>query len=196
MTITAAVLAGGQSRRMGTDKSLVELAGRPLIQHVLDRLRPLGWPILLVANHADRYQSLGETIVADVLPGKGSLGGIYTALHHSATEFTFCVACDMPFLNTALIRWLATLDEEADAVVPVVAGRAQGLHALYRRRCLPVISEQLARDELRISAVYDRLAVRFVAEADLRQYDPVLRSFRNVNTPEDLGLARQIIEAD
>ena len=189
--ISVAVLAGGASRRMGTNKSFVELGGKPLVQHTLERVRRLNVPVLLVTNTPERYQQFGLEMVADVMPGKGSLGGIYTALRHSKSLFTLCVACDMPFLNVDLLSYLLSLRDSFDAVVPMIDGQPQGLHAVYHRGCAEPIREAIERDELRISALFDRLRVRLVGEAAMRAIDPDLRSFTNLNTPEELARARR-----
>ncbi|MFQ3568760.1 MAG: molybdenum cofactor guanylyltransferase, partial [Aggregatilineales bacterium] len=107
---TLAIVAGGKSTRMGRDKSFVPLNGRPLIEHVLERTRDLGQAeTILIVNQPALYAHLGLPMFADLLPDKGSLGGIYTAIHHSGTPYTLCVACDMPFLNARLLRYQVSL---------------------------------------------------------------------------------------
>ncbi len=192
--VTVAILAGGASRRMGANKSLVELEGKPLIQHVLDRVQRLNVPILLVTNQFDLYRRFQVSMVADVLPGKGSLGGIYSALTHSSSPFTLCVACDMPFLNVDLLTYLLSLRTGFDAVVPMIESQPQGLHAVYHRRCTQPIRNLLDRNELRISGIFDHLRVRLVSEAAIRLIDPDLRSFTNLNTPEELARVRREID--
>lgn len=192
-TITAAVLAGGASRRMGENKSFVELAGKPLVQHTLERVHRLNTPIFLVTNNPHLYSRFQVPMVGDVLPGKGSLGGIYSALMHSMTPFTLCVACDMPFLNVDLLKYLLSLRAGFDAVVPMIDGQPQGLHAVYHRRCAEPIRELLDRNELRITGLFDHLRVRLVGEAAIRAIDSDLRSFTNLNTPEELERVRREI---
>jgi molybdopterin-guanine dinucleotide biosynthesis protein A len=194
--ITIAVLAGGASRRMGSDKSFVELAGKPLIQHTLERVRKLKAPVLLVTNAPERYQQYQVAMVGDVVPGKGSLGGIYSALTQSTTPFVLCVACDMPFLNVNLLTYLLSLRTGFDAVVPMIDGQPQGLHAVYHRHCAEPIRELMDRNELRITNLFDRLRVRLVGEAAMRAIDPGLRSFTNLNTPEELTRARRELGGD
>ncbi len=188
-----AVLAGGASRRMGANKSLVELEGKPLVQHVLEHVRPLNAPILLVTNQFDLYRRFQVKMVADVIPGKGSLGGIYSALMHSTSPFTLCVACDMPFLNPDLLSYLVSLRTGFDAVVPMLDGQPQGIHAVYHQRCAKPIRELMDRNELRISGIFNHLRVRLVGEPAIRAYDPELRSFTNLNTPEELARVRREI---
>lgn len=193
-SVTVAVLAGGRSLRMGKNKSFVALQGRPLIQRVLERVALLSLPTILIANAVEDYQSFGLPVFPDVLPGKGSLGGIYTALHYSQTEVVLCVACDMPFLNPELLRYLGSLHEGYDAVVPCVNDRPQGLHAHYRRDCMHSLWQALEHDQLKIGKYLDQIRVRYVEEGDLRRFDPDLRSFINLNTPDDLLRAEQGLE--
>ena len=189
---SVAVLAGGQSLRMGQDKSFVTLAGRPLVEHTLERVARLGLPVHIITNLPERYAQYGLPMFADVIPAKGSLGGLYTALTYSSTAWTLCVACDMPFLNEALLEDLLARRDICDAVVPVVAARPQSLHAIYHQRCLGSIHDALVRDDLKIQRLFGRISVHFVAEAHLRAFDPDLRSFVNVNTPDELARARAI----
>lgn len=191
--VTVAVLAGGASRRMGTDKSFVELGGRPLIEHTLERVRALNAPLLLVTNTPDRYRQFQVPMVGDVIAGKGSLGGIYSAISSSRTPYTLCVACDMPFLNIELLKYLISLQAGFDAVVPVVDEQPQGLHAVYHRRCVKLMRQAIDRDALRISSLFDQLRVRLVGESALRVFDPELRSFTNLNTPEELAHAYRLV---
>jgi molybdopterin-guanine dinucleotide biosynthesis protein A len=192
-TITVAVLAGGASRRMGENKSFVELDGKPLVQHTLEHVRRLNVPVLLVTNNPTLYSRFHVPMVSDVIAGKGSLGGIYSALMNSASPYTLCVACDMPFLNVDLLNYLLSLRTGFDAVVPMIDGQPQGLHAVYHRRCAEPIRELLDRNELRITGLFDHLRVRLVGEAAIRVIDPELRSFTNLNTPEELARVRREI---
>lgn len=193
-SLTVAVLAGGHSSRMGTNKSFVMLAGKTMIQHVLDRVQPLDAAIILIANQQELYRSLGLPVFSDVLPDAGSLGGIYTALTYSPTEYVLCVACDMPYLNPALLHYLASLGGTADIIVPRIRGYPEALHAIYRKTCLEPIRQKITEDRLKVIGFYDQMRVQYVAEAAVRDYDPELRSFQNVNTPEQLAEARAIIE--
>lgn len=187
---TVAILAGGKSRRMGRDKSFVLVEGRPMLEHIVEHVRSLDLSTLLVANETDRYAHLGLPVVPDVVPGAGSLGGIYTALSCSATPYTLCVACDMPFLNVDLLAYLLSLRAQADAVVPQVGGYPEALHAVYSRACLPVIRQAIDEKSLRIGRLFQLMDTHFVPEDVLRRYDPALRSFTNINTPEELQQAQ------
>jgi molybdopterin-guanine dinucleotide biosynthesis protein A len=194
--VTVAVLAGGQSRRMGTDKSFVLLDGQPIIQHVIARVRALRLPVILIANDAARYGGLGLPLYGDVFPGSGSLGGVYSALHHSGAPYTLCVGCDMPLLAPALLRFLIDQRHGYDIVVPMVGGRPESLHAVYSQRCLPVMRQQIEQQQLKINRVHDLMHTLRLEEAALRPFDPALRSFMNINTPDDLARIRQHLSTD
>jgi len=188
----AAILAGGRSRRMGTDKALLLLDGTPLIEHVIARLRPLIPEILIVGDPAGAYGCFGVPVISDPSPDQGPLAGIRTALMNTDAPLVFCCACDMPFLETALVGHLLALAERgAAAVVPWVRGEPEPLCAVYAREALPVIEDVLASGRRSIRDILDKMPMRYIEEDDLRHYDPELRSFVNVNTPDDLARVRR-----
>ncbi len=193
-----AIIAGGQSRRMGRDKAFVQLGGKALIEHVIERSAELGQEeTLLIANRPEEYRHLGLPMFGDILPGAGALGGIYTALARARGEAALVLACDMPFVNPDLLRFMVSrLDKETDIVVPRVAGYPQGMHALYRKTCLPAIKGQLSAKRLKIIRFYDQMRVSYLDEADCAPYDPAGLSFTNLNTPAELERARQCLSAE
>ncbi len=199
-SVSAAVLAGGQSRRMGRDKSLLRLGGQPLIERVLDRLACLSDDLLVVTNTPEKYGWLAGRVrfVPDpVGPGKGPLAGIAGALQAACHDPVIVVATDMPFLNVELLRYLARLSmtEGADVVVPVVEpGRPETMHAVYRKRCLPAIEAALAAGQFKIITFFPHVRVREVPAEELRRFDPDLLSFWNANTPEEWEQARRLVE--
>lgn len=184
--VSVAILAGGQSRRMGTDKSFVPVGGQAMIERVLAQITTLSLPMFIVANQQERYAAFNLPVVADVIPGKGSLGGIYSALYHSSTPYTLCVACDMPFLQPALLQHLIDLRTDYDAVVPEMNRRLQPLHAIYSTRCLQPLRFLIDQNLLAIYGLYQHINTRVVSQSTLTRFDADLRSFTNVNTPDDL----------
>jgi len=187
--VTIAILAGGQSRRMGTDKSFVAVNGKPMVERVLEQVETLGLPIYIIANQPGRYAYLGLPIYTDVIPDKGSLGGLYSALYYSKTPYTLCVACDMPFLVPELLRHILQFRHEYDAVVPEVNRYLQPLHAVYSAACMKPLHDQLKNNHLAIYDLFHRLNTRIVSQSTLMRFDTDLRSFINVNTPDDLNFA-------
>lgn len=198
--ITAVILAGGQSRRLGRDKAVEPFDGEPLIRRVIRRASEAVSASHVVVVVADPARAaalpldVDHQTAVDAFPDCGSLGGIYTGLDASTNEWSLVVACDMPFLSAPLLAHMAGLRKGCDAVVPVVDGRPEPTHALYTRRCLPAIESRLRAGQLKISGFFDDVDVRYVPEAELRDFDPDLLSFFNINRPEDLSLAVELAQ--
>ena len=184
--VTIAIQAGGKSSRMGTDKSFVMFNGRAMIEIVLEKVADLGSEIILITNKPDNYRQLGVPLYPDILPEKGPLGGIYTAVAKAQNPHTLIVACDMPWLNRDLLEYQIGLRNEADIIVPRWQKFPEPLHAIYNKACLPAIEENLEADRLKITSFFGKVTVRFVERAEIKQYDSDGRCFRNVNTPADL----------
>ncbi|MBZ0281611.1 MAG: molybdenum cofactor guanylyltransferase [Anaerolineae bacterium] len=190
--LTVAINSGGKSSRMGTDKSFVPLLGKPMIEHVLERVSELNQvETILVTNKPELYKYLKLPMFNDVFPEKGSLGGIYTAIYNSRSDFTLCVACDMPFLNPELLRYMISLvASDTDVIVPRVEGYPEGLHAIYSKGCLEPIRQKLETDKLKVIGFYDEVRVRYLDEAEYHPFDPKGLSFNNINTPDELQRAQ------
>jgi len=187
--MTAAVLAGGDSTRMGTNKALLPFGGVRIIERIIRRIRPLFAEILIVANETDPYADLGVPVFPDRIRGKGPLGGIYTAVFHSASSHTFCVACDMPLLNPAVVAYLRDMAVGYDVVVPRTPDGYQPLHAVYSKACLAHMESMIRNDQLKIDQLFSAVRVRAVTEEELRPMDSVLDCFVNINTREELEAA-------
>lgn len=190
---TLAIIAGGKSSRMGTDKAFVTLADKPMIEHVIERTADIGQSgTILITNNKSAYAHLNLPMYTDIQQEKGSLGGIYTAISHSKTPYTLVVACDMPFLNPDLLKFMvAQISEDVDIVVPRVEGYPQGLHAIYSKTCLDPIENQLDEDRLKIIRFYDQVRVRYLDEADYAPFAGDGHAFTNLNTPEELKAAQE-----
>jgi molybdopterin-guanine dinucleotide biosynthesis protein A len=186
--VSAIVLAGGQSRRMGRDKALIEYQGRPIIAHVIDTLRALSDDLVVVSNRPDLYSSFGARVTADYDPPCGPLGGIAAGLQAVQRPLAVVVACDMPFLNVTLLRWLIDLTDGYDAVVPQTADEFEPLHAVYRQECYNPILRRLERGERRVISFFGDVRLRPVLESEWRALDPAGRSLVNLNTPDDLDV--------
>jgi molybdopterin-guanine dinucleotide biosynthesis protein A len=172
-------------------KALLEVGGRPVVARVLDAVRPLGAEVVVVDNDESLAYLPGVRIVPDTETRAGALMALHSGLSAATSELCVVVACDMPFLNTALLAWLVDLSAGFDVVIPVNAGQMEPMHAVYRREpCLDAIGRALARGDKRMTSYLGEVRVREVADHKLRPLDPELRSFFNINTPEDLGQAR------
>ena len=185
--VTGVLLAGGNSSRMGRNKALMTLAGHRLVDRALAALRDLFDDLLLVTNSPDLYADLGVRMVPDLVAGKGALGGIHSAIHHADTPHCLVVACDMPFLNADVLRYLVEQRAGHDVVVPSVHGRPQPLHAVYGKACLQPIARRLQTDRLNVVSFFPDVRVREVTAEELVGFDPEGLSFRNLNTPEEFA---------
>jgi len=188
------VLAGGQSRRMGTPKAFLRLTpdGPTLIERVLAALATVTAEIVIVTNTPDLYAHLGHRLTGDQFPGLGALAGIQAGLAASRHDYNLAVACDMPFLNPALLAALAAWPRDYDVLVPQLAdGQYETLHAIYSRACLAPMTAQLTAGAGRVIGFFSQVRVVTVDEATLRRYDPDLRSLSNLNTPDEFAAARE-----
>ncbi len=185
--LTVAIMAGGESRRMGRNKALLPVADRPLIAWLVALAHHLGEDVLVVARDPAPYTFLGVPIVTDRFPGVGPLAGLHAALDAAPGEWVLALACDMPFIEPRVIHYLRTLaGQEVDVVMPRVRGREEPLHALYRRgTCLPAVEDAIRAGKRRVISFLPRVRVHYVPEEALRRVTPDLRSFHNVNTPEE-----------
>jgi molybdopterin-guanine dinucleotide biosynthesis protein A len=188
---SAAILAGGQSSRMGSNKALLKVGGLGMLARTVELLRPLVDDLFICANDPAPYGGTGLRVVPDVHRDRGAIGGIHAAIRAAAQPCVLCVACDMPHLAPAVVRLLLGVDAVgADAVVPLVRGLPEPLLALYSRSALPGFERAIAAGRLRVVDGLEGLRVRTVAEGDLAAVDPGLQSFLNVNTPDELAAAR------
>ncbi len=191
MSVSAAIMAGGKSKRMGQDKAWIELDGEPLIRRVANVLAQVADEVIIVANDP-KYATLGLRVVPDRFPDGGALGGIATGLSAATHDRVLVAACDMPFLSTEVWRVLLDHRYEADVVIPKIGGEFETLHALYTKACLASMERSLAAGKLRVISFFDEVRVQAIEERELRVADPTLRSFTNVNTPEELASALRV----
>lgn len=197
MAISSIVLAGGLGSRLGRDKFAEVISGRSLIEWVIDRVRPVSSEILIVISDRQSTSAVvhpeARTVV-DIYPGKGSLGGIYTGLMYATSFHMLAVACDMPFLNGDLLRYMIDLSSGYDVVLPKIGRHREPLHAVYSKNCLEPMAGLIEQGELRIARLLDSVRVRYLDEGELDVFDPEHLSFFNVNTPEDLAKARLLAQ--
>lgn len=190
---TVAIQAGGQSSRMGTDKGLVPLRGRPMIEHVRAAVEDFGDEILVTTNQPDDYRFLDLPLHSDRNPAAGALEGLRTALAAASREQVLVVACDLPFLRSRLLRELTAEPFPADVRIPEWEGRLQPLCALYRRSCLAPVEAALEAGDMHMIAFHRQVQVEVVAEETVRRLDPGGVSFFNVNTPQELKQAERML---
>ena len=209
--LSALILAGGRSRRMGQDKLWMTFGGTPLVERVVERILPLAGELLFSTNAPARFEALVDAlcgrgvsaqVVADLYPGAGPLAGLHAGLKVARHDLMLALAADMPFVNAALIEHMIGLAPGFDAVVPEVPNRRTGevfrepLHALYRRSCLPAIGARLAAGDRRMTSFLPDVCARFVPPDEIRRFDPDFRSFFNANTPEEWEEAQRLLATE
>lgn len=192
--LTISIQAGGGSTRMGEDKALKLFLGRPLIQRVIDRLAPIADEIIVTTNRPDDYAFLDLRLVSDIVPGRGALGGLYTALFSAACDVVAVAACDMPFASSRLVEAAVRLlvEEDADVVIPESAEGLEPLHAVYRRAtCIPAIKAAIAADKWKVISWFPQVKVRALKMDEIKLLDPSGLCFWNLNTPQEFAEAER-----
>jgi molybdenum cofactor guanylyltransferase len=191
--IAGIILAGGLSRRMGgRTKALLEIGGKPIIQRVVSALGAVFEKIIVITNRPEEYAFLKLPLFKDIRPGCGSLGGLYTGLSVCGCRRGFLVACDMPFLDATVIKYMTKFAADADVVVPRIRGHLEPLHAIYSRECLPHVESLLDQGDLKILNFLDKVKVLEIREDELAEFDPSLKFIANVNYPEDLDRLQRL----
>jgi len=192
---SAIILAGGKGTRLKRDKTTLLINGKPILNLIVSELSRLEFEeIILVYGTESRLFTLPVRKVGDLIPGSGVLGGIFTGLTCSGTDLNFFIACDMPFPQVNLMKYILQLagSKNYDCVVPSDRGYQEPLFAVYRQTCLPVIQNQLEQKNFRIAHIFPRLKIRTISETELDRFDPRRLSFFNINTPDDLQKAEEI----
>jgi molybdopterin-guanine dinucleotide biosynthesis protein A len=180
---------------MGRDKGLLPFHEGTLIQRVLERVAPIADETLVTTNNPESYRFLELPLYADVYPDRGALGGLYTAINAAAHPLVAVVACDMPFINADLLNYQRELliSTHSDVVIPHTGGGLEPFHSVYRRStCLPAIEAALQDDKWRVDAWFSRVEIQQLEPEGIKIYDPEMRSFFNINTPDDLQIALRI----
>ncbi|GMR05051.1 MAG: hypothetical protein BMS9Abin23_0979 [Thermodesulfobacteriota bacterium] len=183
--MTGAVLAGGKSRRMGSNKALLEFNGETIIQRVLKVVSGVFEKTMIVADDVLLYENLDARVVADIYKGAGSLGGVYTALFHSSGNHVFVAACDMPHIDAGAVKRILEAPGSYDAAVPFISGRYHPMHAVYSKRCMKPMEAMIKEGNLRLTGLMERIRVKKLVEEDFKGI-PIEESVRNINTKEDL----------
>ena len=192
--LSVVIQAGGQSARMGENKALKPFLGRPLIQRVIERIQPVADELFITTNLPEELAFLHVRLVPDLRPGRGALGGLYTAIASAHEPFVGVVACDMPFANAALLRAGAEFlkREAVDLVIAKTDEGFEPLHAVYRREtCLPAIESAMEANQWKVIAWFPNVQVRVFTSEEIQRYDPNGLAFQNLNTPEEFSEAER-----
>lgn len=188
------IQAGGMSSRMGSDKGLVLLRGKPLVQWILDQLAPIETEKIIISNQPASYYHFGVPVYEDVIPAIGALGGLLTALTYARHELVFVLACDMPFLDLSLLDVMNNLIEDHDVVIPCLGKpeNTEPFRALYRQTCLEPIKSAIASGKRRAISFFPDVRVNYYNLPEYTPTDPTSWIFFNINSPEDLAEAESL----
>jgi molybdopterin-guanine dinucleotide biosynthesis protein A len=191
--ISCIILAGGEGKRLGNDKAFLTIGSQVLIEGIVEKMAQIGDEVIIVTDFPQKYRYLEVWLVGDVYPGKGALGGIYSGLKAAHSHHSLVVACDMPFLDLRLLRYMILLSPGQDVVIPRIGGLTEPLHAIYSKGCLQPIERVLTSGGRRIIDFFPEVRVRYVEEQEVKLLDPQCLSFFNINTPADLEKARGLV---
>jgi len=196
--VTAIVLAGGNSRRLGRNKALELFGEGPLLQRVIDAVSQIDDDIIVVAASKGQLPKLGPHIRIAIdccKPGSAALIGLYTGLKEATSFYSLVVGCDMPYLNVKLLRYIVDAAQGFDAAIPRIGRFIEPLHAVYSKSCLEPMRSQIDNGNLQISPLVQKVNVRFVEEGEIDRFDPQHLSFVNINSERDLKRAKTVMES-
>ena len=189
--MTGVILSGGKSLRMGENKAFIQVEGVPIIERIHNLFRELFREVIIVTNEKGLFSDFNSKIYSDLIPDKGALGGLYTGIVFASFDYSFCVACDMPFIKKPLVNYLIENVANEDVIVPRTKDGLQPLHAIYSKNCVDPIRKSIGEGKSKIIDIYDLVRVKIIDEKDFLCFDPVRESFINVNTPEELVSLRR-----
>lgn len=194
MEVTGIILAGGKSSRMGTDKGLQELCGKPLIYYAIQSLSEL-CSTIIISTSSDAYQSFGYKTVADEIPGIGPMGGIYSALKQSKTEKNLVLSCDLPFVSKDLLSYIMENAEGYQVAVPWQGNQHyEPLCGFYHLSVLAQMSKYIRHNNYKLPDLFKEISInRLVINKELDFYNEEL--FFNVNSKHDLALAENLMNS-
>ncbi len=200
LDISCIVLAGGKGLRFGQNKALKVIGKRSLLQQVISGLSFFNGDIIIVTATGQSFSKFINypklRVLSDIYPGKGPLGGIFTGLTASESLYNLVVACDMPFLNQALLSHMIQISAGFDMVTPRVGDMVEPLHAVYSKSCLAPIEEMLKQGNLKVYELLNLVKVRYVDAEEINRFDTKHLSFFNINTKADLKMAMELARGD
>lgn len=192
MKASGVINAGGRSTRMKFNKAFAEIDGRPLIEIIIDKFKPVFPEIFIVSNHPEPFNKYGYQVYEDIYPGKGPVGGIHTALTQAAYDEIFIMGCDMPFMDIRIAKFLLAKLEDKDSAVPRIKGYLQPMSAAYSKKCLPHLEYCLRTDRLKLIRLFEELNAVIIDEKELEQFGVLDELFLNVNDQMALQRAAAI----
>ncbi|NWF98790.1 MAG: molybdenum cofactor guanylyltransferase [Nitrospirae bacterium] len=182
----ALILAGGENRRIPVLKGFIKIQDKKIIERNLNLLRQMFSKVIISTNSPELYFYLGAQMIGDVLSHRGPMTGIYSVLININSPFLFVTACDMPYINVILIKYIADkADERYDAIIPLYENRSQPLLGVYSKRIAGKMENSIIQGKRSLRDFLKELVVYYINEEEIRKIDPFGRSFVNINTIED-----------
>ncbi len=193
---TAVILAGGDSKRFGSPKALLKLEDKPIIELIASRLKECFGEIIVVTNQPELFQHMKVRLTGDVITSckKSSLRGLHAGLYYSSHKRNFVIACDMPFVNLELIKYMHAYTENHHIVVPCVDNYLQPLYAFYSKECFDTIEKNLRAGKLKIADLYKEFDVKYIPKEIIYNFDPEEKVFFNINTHHDYAKVQENIK--
>ena len=195
--VTAVVLAGGASTRMGQDKASLRLGNKTMLERIVGELQSIFENIIVVTNTPDKYEMLHNVkFVRDCLnmEERNSLVGLYSGLKQSETPNIFVLGCDMPFVNQHLIEYMVNSLKDEDIVIPFTNGYYEPLHAIYSRSCIPALEKLLQEKQYKITEMFTAVIVKKIIDEDIQKFDPSMACFKNINTYDEYLSLKDMFE--
>ena len=189
--MTGIILAGGKNSRISMTKALIQMGAHTIIGRTVHLFHKLFDEVIIVTNQFEDYVHLDAKLTKDLIPETGPLGGLYSGLMYSSSDYSFVVACDMPFIDPAIILHLQnyTYFRRYDAIVPEFNGFIEPLYAFYSKHCIPSILDHINQQDFKIRSFYSCVKVK---EVPCHKFQSIERAFFNINTREDLQRARKL----
>lgn len=195
LEISSVILAGGESRRFRKNKAFLKIENKILIEQIVKKMRKLSDEVIIITNTPQKFNYLNVRIIKDIIPNKGSLGGIYSGLFFAKNYTALVVACDMPFLNIPLLKYIISYSQDYDVVIPKIDNFFETLHATYSKKCLQPIKKLIDVNNLKIIDFFPEVNVKFVGKEEIEKFDPNFMSLFNINTLNDFKIATEWIKS-
>lgn len=192
MQTSGVILAGGKSSRMKFNKAFAEIGGKPAVQIIIDKFQAYFQEVIIISNEPELFASFHLPVYKDIYPYLGPVGGIHSALVHASYDKMFILGCDMPFMEMKLVEYMLAQLDNHDSVVPKIDSFLQPLAAAYNRSCLPVFSDCLQHDKLKLVRIFSDLDALVLKDDELAMFGSIKEIFFNVNDSAALVQARDM----
>ncbi|PKM77043.1 MAG: molybdenum cofactor guanylyltransferase [Firmicutes bacterium HGW-Firmicutes-15] len=192
MKASGVILAGGKSSRMKFNKAFAEIDGRLVINIIIDKFAGLFEETIIISNEPELYCGLGPVVYTDIYPRMGPVSGIHSGLYHARHDQSFILGCDVPFMNMELVEYMFSQLGDYDSVVPEIDTYLQPLSAVYSKKCLPVLTNCLENNKVKLIRIFEELNSLVLNRNELEKFGLVEELFLNVNDLEALNMAKRI----